>query len=81
MLGGGQEADRGVKPGRVAPVDPLGGGALDVDQAGPRVAVEIDELSLLQLDRGFHECSVERVADGADRTGDPRIERRFGERQ
>lgn len=70
--------DRGVQALVVEPVDPLGGGYLDVGQACLRLT-ELDQLGLVQADLRFHQPVVERVADGADGCVDARLQQVGGE--
>src|SRR4051794_28514668 len=66
----------------VVPVDPLGGGYLDRCPVLPglTVASVVDQLGLVEADRRFHQSVVQRVADAADRSGDPGFGERLGER-
>src|SRR5690606_12085850 len=58
-----------VESSVVVPVDPLGGGQLDLGERFPGPP-GLDQLSFVQADRGFHEGVVVCVADGADGRGD-----------
>ncbi len=62
------------------PVDPLGGGQLDLGQCSPRPA-GLDQLGLEESDRGLHQGIVVGVADRSDRRGDAGPVEVFGERE
>ena len=58
----------------VVPVDPAGGGVLDVCEGGVGAVVEdggVDAFGLVEAFDGFHQGVVVGVSDAADRVGDP----------
>ena len=70
--------NRRVDPLVVVPVDPLGGGQLDVGEASPR-STPLDQLGFLQTDGRFHERVVEGITDGADGGVDAGVDQVGGE--
>ena len=72
--------DRGVQAVDVVPVDPAGGLSFDSHPGGPGPGAGVDQLGLVEPDRGFHERVVQRVTDGADRACDPGRDQLLGER-
>lgn len=62
-------ADGGVQPPGVEPVHVFGGGQLDGSQGLSQLLL-LNQLGLVQADRGFHQ----RVPDGADRGVDPGLD-------
>ena len=60
----GEVSEATVQPGVVVPVDPSGGGVLDVGDGAERLVVEdrgADALGLVQPDDGLHQGIVERL--------------------
>jgi len=69
----GEVVECAVEAAVVVPVDPAGGGVLDVADGPVGAGVEdggADALGLVQADHALHERVVVRVADGADRGSD-----------
>lgn len=58
-----------VQAAEVVPVDPFGGGQLDLGQGLPG-PLGFDQFGLVEADRGFHQGVVVGVADRADGGGD-----------
>jgi hypothetical protein len=70
IFDGRDHAEAAVQAAVVVPVDPAGGGELDVGEVLVGAGVEdggADALGLEQPDHRFHERVVVGVADGADR--------------
>ena len=81
-LVGWDHSEGPVQPAVVVPVDPAGGGVLDVGEGLVRPAVEDrggDALGLEQADDALHEAVVVGVADGPDRGGDAFESQMLGE--
>lgn len=66
VLDGGEHPDGGVRPSGVVPVDPLGGGDLDIVDARPGALVA-GELGLVQRIQGLRQSVVVGVTFGAHR--------------
>ena len=69
---------RAVWAAVVIPVDPIGGGQLDLVTSAPRV-LAVDQLVLEQADRRLGQRVIVRVADGADGGVDTRVLQPYGE--
>ena len=65
-FGGWDVAAVFVEAAVVVPVDPFQHGDFDL-LGGPPGAAGFEQFGLEQPDRGFGQCVVERVTDGADR--------------
>ena len=66
VLGGGQVAEATVQAALVVPVDPAGGGVLDVADGPVRAGLEdggADAFGLVQPDHALHERVVVGVTD------------------
>ena len=81
VLDWGNVSDRGVQTAGFVPVHPGRSRRFDLAPAGPGARLTVDEFGLVEADRGFHHGVVNGVADGADRSGDPGVDERFGERE
>ena len=69
VFGWGDHAKAAVEASVVVPVDPAGGGVLDVGEGLVRPVVEdrgVNAFGLIQPDYGLHQRVVVGVADGAD---------------
>jgi transposase InsO family protein len=74
-----QVPDRGVQPVGVVPMGPTGDLPFDVSSAGPGRPGQVDRFGLEQADGRLAQRVVQRVADGADRAGDPGVDQFGGE--